>query len=156
MRPGFGPQTSGNPESLGTLGLTALSPSPVTGRNRRLQQLENFISGYSAVSSALALGAGCRGFESCHSDHFPCKNRLFSRFFCVLSLIFVVSAIAVQRWFMGRNSGGGTSEDSGWNRQIPNPSLMSKILFQCAQGFNYSTAFLLNCFFSSSTDENVS
>ena len=29
----------------------------------------NFISGCSAVGSAPALGAGCRRFESCHSDH---------------------------------------------------------------------------------------
>ena len=29
----------------------------------------NFISGCSAAGSAPALGAGCRRFESCHSDH---------------------------------------------------------------------------------------
>ena len=32
-------------------------------------QPENFISGCSAAGSAPALGAGCRRFESCHSDH---------------------------------------------------------------------------------------
>ena len=29
------------------------------------------------------LGAGCRRFESCHSDHLSWKNRLFRRFFCI-------------------------------------------------------------------------
>ena len=48
----------------------------------------NFISGCSAVGSAPALGAGCRRFESCHSDHLSSKNRLFRRFFCVKSSIF--------------------------------------------------------------------
>ena len=34
------------------------------------------------------LGAGCRRFESCHSDHLSSKNRLFRRFFCVKNSIF--------------------------------------------------------------------
>ena len=33
----------------------------------------------------ISLGAGCRRFESCHSDQLPQKNRLFRRFFCVNS-----------------------------------------------------------------------
>ena len=39
------------------------------------------ISGCSAVGSAPALGAGCRGFESLHSDqNFDRKQSLFSTF----------------------------------------------------------------------------
>ena len=51
-------------------------------------RIENSITGCSAVGSAPALGAGCRRFESCHSDHLFQKNRLFRRFFCVKSSIF--------------------------------------------------------------------
>ena len=87
----------------------------------------NFISGCSAVGSAPALGAGCRRFESCHSDHLSWKNRLNRRFFCVFSSIFAVLAIAVFRWFQGQKSGGSTSKDSRRNRQIPNPSLTGVI-----------------------------
>ena len=36
MRPGFEPQPSESPESLGTAGLTALFPSPVTGQKTAL------------------------------------------------------------------------------------------------------------------------
>ena len=32
-------------------------------------RIKNSITGCSAVGSAPALGAGCRRFESCHSDH---------------------------------------------------------------------------------------
>ena len=46
--------------------------SPVTGTIKRLGSLEygalTILSGCSAVGSAPALGAGCRRFESCHSD----------------------------------------------------------------------------------------
>ena len=38
----------------------------------------------------ISLGAGCRRFESCHSDHLSSKNRLKRRFFCVKSSIFRV------------------------------------------------------------------
>ena len=104
--------------------------SPVTGTIKRLGSLEygalTILSGCSAVGSAPALGAGCRRFESCHSDHLSWKNRLFRRFFCVLSSIFAVLAIAVLRWFQGQKSSGSTSKDSRRNRQIPNPSLTAK------------------------------
>ena len=53
-------------------------------------RIKNSITGCSAVGSAPALGAGCRRFESCHSDHLSQKNRLFRRFFCVISSIFEV------------------------------------------------------------------
>ena len=36
--------------------------------------------------SDIGLGAGCREFESPHSDHLSQKNRLFWRFFCVFVL----------------------------------------------------------------------
>ena len=49
----------------------------------------------SAEGSDTRLGAGCRRFESCHSDHISWKNRLFRRFFCVLGLIFAILAIVV-------------------------------------------------------------
>ena len=39
-------------------------------------RIKNSITGCSAVGSAPALGAGCRRFESCHSDHLSQKNRL--------------------------------------------------------------------------------
>ena len=91
-------------------------------------QSHNFISGCCAVGSAPALGAGGPGFESPHSDHLSQKNRLNRRFFCVLSSAFVVLVIAVLRWFQGQNSGWDMSERSGWNRQIPNPSLTGKLL----------------------------
>ena len=73
------------------------------------------------------LGAGGPGFESPHSDQILQKNRLFRRFFCVLSLVFAVLVIAVLWRFKERNSGQGMSERSGWNRQIPNPSLTGKL-----------------------------
>ena len=46
---------------------------------------KNQITGCSADGSAPALGAGCRGFKSLHSDHLYKKSRLFRRFFCTLS-----------------------------------------------------------------------
>ena len=55
------------------------------------------------------------------------KNRLNRRFFCILSLIFVVLEIAVLRRFQWWNSGRGMSERSRRNRQIPNPSLTGKL-----------------------------
>ena len=51
--------------------------SPVTGTIKRLGSSEcgalTILSGCSAVGSAPALGAGCRRFESCHSDHGECS-----------------------------------------------------------------------------------
>ena len=73
------------------------------------------------------LGAGGPGFESPHSDQILQKNRLNRRFFCILSLIFVVLEIAVLRRFQWWNSGRGMSERSRLNRQIPNPSLTGKL-----------------------------
>ncbi len=73
----------------------------------------NFISGCSAVGSAPALGAGCRRFESCHSDHLFQKNRIFRRFFCIFCSVFVVWTIAVLWWFQGQKSGGYMIEDCG-------------------------------------------
>ena len=90
-------------------------------------QSHNFISGCCAVGSAPALGAGGPGFESPHSDQILQKNRLNRRFFCILSLIFVVLEIAVLRRFQWWNSGRGMSERSRRNRQIPNPSLTGKL-----------------------------
>ena len=90
-------------------------------------QSHNFISGCCAVGSAPALGAGGPGFESPHSDQILQKNRLKRRFFCILSLIFVVLEIAVLRRFQWWNSGRGMSERSRRNRQIPNPSLTGKL-----------------------------
>ena len=37
---------------------------------------KNQITGCSADGSAPALGAGCRRFESCHSDHAECPYRI--------------------------------------------------------------------------------
>ena len=86
-------------------------------------QSHNFISGCCAVGSAPALGAGGPGFESPHSDQILQKNRLFRRFFCILSLFFAVLEIAVLWWFQWWNDGRGMSTDSRRNRRIPNPSL---------------------------------
>ena len=77
--------------------------------------------------SDIGLGAGGPGFESPHSDQILQKNRLNRRFFCILSLIFVVLEIAVLRRFQWWNSGRGMSERSHRNRQIPNPSLTGKL-----------------------------
>ena len=63
----------------------------------RINKLNN-ITGCSAVGSAPALGAGCRRFESCHSDHLSQKNRLKRRFFCVISSIFEVCLTTSQLW----------------------------------------------------------
>ena len=46
---------------------SSILSSPTTPQQRLL--LRFFLSGCSAVGSALALGARCRGFESRHSDH---------------------------------------------------------------------------------------
>ena len=46
----------------------------------------------------ISLGAGCRRFESCHSDHLSQKNRLFRRFFCVISSIFEACLTTSQLW----------------------------------------------------------
>ena len=35
----------------------------------------------------ISLGAGCRRFESCHSDHLSWKSRLKRRFFCVSGVL---------------------------------------------------------------------
>ena len=75
-------------------------------------QSYNFISGCCAVGSAPALGAGGPGFEPPHSDQILQKNRLFRRFFCVLSSVFVVLSVVAFRRFHGRKSGRGTSADS--------------------------------------------
>ena len=60
--------------------------SPVTGTIKRLGSSEcgalTILSGCSAVGSAPALGAGCRRFESCHSDQTLCRlNITFERYF---------------------------------------------------------------------------
>ena len=47
---------------------------------------------------SISLGAGCRRFESCHSDHLSLENRLFRRFFCVISSIFKVHLTTSQLW----------------------------------------------------------
>ena len=61
-------------------------------------RIENSITGCSAVGSAPALGAGCRRFESCHSDHLSQKNRLKRRFFCVKSSFFQFHLTTYQLW----------------------------------------------------------
>lgn len=48
----------------------------------------------------------------------------FRRFFFAFYFVFVLRAIAVQRWFQGKKSVGSTSEESRRNLQIPNPSLI--------------------------------
>ena len=46
------------------------SAADVTQKAKEINRIKNIIkSGCSAVGSAPALGAGCRGFESLHSDH---------------------------------------------------------------------------------------
>ena len=47
-------------------------------------RIKKSITGCSAVGSAPALGAGCRRFESCHSDHLSQKNRLKGGFSALL------------------------------------------------------------------------
>ena len=50
----------------------------------------NFISGCSAVGSAPALGAGCRRFESCHSDHDGVTRKMSHHFFSIHVLFSVI------------------------------------------------------------------
>ena len=62
--------------------------SLVTGTIKRLGSSEcgalTILSGCSAVGSAPALGAGCRRFESCHSDQMKHRlNVVLSGVFCV-------------------------------------------------------------------------
>lgn len=47
--------------------------------------LESAKEGWGGLAEGfgLGLGAGCRRFESCHSDQFSLKNRLFRRFFLI-------------------------------------------------------------------------
>ena len=55
--------------------------SAVSAALARRHPCQNRIPGCSAVGSAPALGAGCRGFESLHSDqNFDRKQGLFSAF----------------------------------------------------------------------------
>ena len=58
------------------------SAADVTQKAKEINLIKNIIkSGCSAVGSAPALGAGCRGFESLHSDqNFDRKQSLFSAF----------------------------------------------------------------------------
>ena len=58
------------------------SAADVTQEAKEINRIKNIIkSGCSAVGSAPALGAGCRGFESLHSDqNFDRKQSLFSAF----------------------------------------------------------------------------
>ena len=58
------------------------SAADVTQKAKEINLIKNIIkSGCSAVGSAPALGAGCRGFESLHSDqNFDRKRSSFSAF----------------------------------------------------------------------------
>ena len=67
-------------------------------------RIKNSITGCSAVGSAPALGAGCRRFESCHSDHLSWKSRLLRRFFCVNSSFFEVYLAAFYCGKRGKKS----------------------------------------------------
>ena len=71
----------------------------------RPQQSENGYKAPEKVEKFLfkSLGAGCRRFESCHSDHFSQKNRLKRRFFCVISSIFEVCLTTSQLWSERQN-----------------------------------------------------
>ena len=62
--------------------------SPVTGTNSApfswITGRSKYLSGCSAAGSAPALGAGCRRFESCHSDQTLYRsNVVFGRYFAV-------------------------------------------------------------------------
>lgn len=72
------------------------------------------------------------------------KNRLFRRFFCVLSSVFEILEIAVLWWFQWRSSGRGTSTDGRRNRQIPNPSLTGIILIFCLSVVKYRDFNIIN------------
>ncbi len=70
-----------------------------------LRKKQNKKSGCSAVGSAPALGAGCRRFESCHSDqNFDRKQSLFSTFGHFLCLFRYFTATFEKRIFMTTSS----------------------------------------------------
>ena len=87
-------------------------------------RIKNSITGCSAVGSAPALGAGCRRFESCHSDHLSLKSRLFRRFFCVKSLFFSFARPHFNHGQRGKMAIITAVQKNYENRQIPNPSLI--------------------------------
>ena len=58
------------------------SAADVTHKAKEINLIKNIIkSGCSAVGSAPALGAGCRGFESLHSDQKSSETERFRGFF---------------------------------------------------------------------------
>ena len=83
----------------------------------------NAISGCSAVGSAPALGAGCRRFKSCHSDHLSWKNRLLGRFFCLVCHVLPLPPLTVppshvvakpeQKRTLRRREGAAEGADEG-------------------------------------------
>ena len=93
------------------------------GRLRRKQ-----ITGCSAAGSAPALGAGCRGFKSLHSDHLYKKNRLFRRFFCVKSSFFKLPLTTYQLWSESQNSGFALVQRNAEKLKISNTSLTVDIM----------------------------
>ena len=105
---------------------------------------ENLTCGYGGIGRRAGFRFLCRkacGFDPHYPYHFTQKNRLKWRFFCVFCSIFVSWTIAVQRRFQGQKSGGSMSEDSRWNRQIPNPSLTTKYLTFWRMSVDYHVTF---------------
>ena len=89
--PGSGRSPWKTRKALGQLGWQHFPPRRKLVKNRRWPhvwpQLENFITGCSAVGSALALGARCREFESPHSDQKPPQNISFEAVFITFQTI---------------------------------------------------------------------
>ena len=95
-------------------------------------RIKNSITGCSAVGSAPALGAGCRRFESCHSDHLSQKNRLKRRFFCVKSLFFSFTRPHSNCGQRGKMAVLVTVQKNAEISKIPNPSLTGVFSAFCA------------------------
>ena len=76
---------------------------------------------------SISLGAGCRRFESCHSDHLSQKNRLKRRFFCVISLVF---EFHLTTFYCGQRVKIAVLSSVQQNAEIskiPNPSLTGAV-----------------------------
>ncbi len=77
---------------------------------------------------SISLGAGCRRFESCHSDHLFQKNRLKGRFFCVKSLFFSFTWPHSNCGQRGKMAALSLERKNAENGKIPNQSLTVGIM----------------------------
>ena len=75
----------------------------------------------------ISLGAGCRRFESCHSDHLSQKNRLKRRFFCVKSSFFEFHLATFNCGQRVKIAVLSSVQQNAEISKIPNPSLTGAV-----------------------------